>query len=120
MGPASRCPTSLASTCPMWWWSANLPADTHIDASVVLLAVEITSPSRADYDRTVKRITYASAKIPVYPLVDRFDRDGPTVTVFSRPADNEYLSAVRTPFGEPAVLPVPFELTVPTDRFPAG
>ncbi|MGW4804056.1 hypothetical protein [Kitasatospora sp. NPDC004272] len=41
-------------------------------------------------------------------LVDRFDRPGPTVTLYSEPSDGAYGQSVRVPFGKPVELPEPF------------
>ncbi len=40
------------------------------DISALLLVVEVTSPSTARYDRTLKRLRYQRARVPEYWIVD--------------------------------------------------
>ncbi|WP_345676006.1 Uma2 family endonuclease [Yinghuangia aomiensis] len=78
----------------------------------VEMVVEVTS-SRPERDRTIKRLTYARAGIPLYLLVDRDDR---RVTLFSKPRDGDY-EGLSVPFGEAIPLPAPFGFDLDTKRF---
>lgn len=86
-------------------------------AECLLLAVEITSPGNAKQDRNRKRWGYAHGGVPLYLLVDRFDEDGPAVTLFSEPSEGHYRRAVRLPFGEPVALPGPFAFELDTTGY---
>ncbi|MEU9077967.1 Uma2 family endonuclease [Kitasatospora sp. NPDC048538] len=80
-----------------------------------LLVVEVTSPSNADTDRTVKRRRYAQFGAPLYLLVDRQDR---SCTLFSEPGTLGYtLASGPHPFGTRVRLPAPFELDLETGEF---
>ncbi|MFE1317159.1 Uma2 family endonuclease [Kitasatospora phosalacinea] len=98
--------------------AVSASAEGQWDAADVLLAVEITSRSTARQDRTKKLWGYAHAPVPLYLLVDRFDRPGPTVTLYSEPSDGAYGQSVRVPFGKPVELPEPFGITLDTTGFP--
>ncbi|MGW2250106.1 Uma2 family endonuclease [Kitasatospora sp. NPDC001660] len=79
------------------------------------LVVEVTSPSNADTDRTVKRRRYAQYGAPLYLLVDRQER---TCTLFSQPGELGYtLVEGPHPFGVRLRLPVPFDVELDTDEF---
>ncbi|MFE0423955.1 Uma2 family endonuclease [Streptomyces sp. NPDC058953] len=99
---------------------AAVPAgrNTPVDAGEALLVVEVTSPFNADDDRVTKRDAYAQAGIPTYLLVDRFDRHGPTSTLFTEPKNGAYLLTRRVPFGDQLHLPEPFDLKIDTSAFP--
>lgn len=86
-------------------------------AEHVLLVAEITSRSNAVHDRKRKRWAYAHGRIPQYLLVDRYDRDGPTVSLFGDPVDGDYRTVVRVPFGEPIALGEPFGIDLDTTGF---
>ena len=79
--------------------------------------MEITSRGNAETDRKTKRWSYAHAGVPQYLLIDRFDEDGPAVTLFSNPVDGHYQHVTRIPFGEKISLPAPFDLDLDTDGF---
>ncbi len=89
-----------------------------VPASDLSLVVEITSAGNAWHDRMTKRWGYAHAPVPLYLLIDRWDDNGPTVTLFSDPADGDYRHSERVPFGEPICLPAPFDLELATAGFP--
>lgn len=86
-------------------------------AECLLLAVEITSPGNAKQDRDRKRWAYAHGGVPLYLLVDRFDEDGPAVTLFSEPSEGHYRRALCVPFGESIALPAPFEFELDTTGY---
>lgn len=92
-------------------------AAEHVPAECALLAVEITSKSNADRDRKSKLWGYAHAKVPLYLLIDRFSPGGPSVELFSMPANGTYQESHRVPFGEKITLPEPFEIVLDTDEF---
>ncbi|MGW7447895.1 Uma2 family endonuclease [Kitasatospora sp. NPDC054795] len=79
------------------------------------LVVEVTSPSNAETDRTVKRRRYAQFGAPLYLLVDRQER---TCTLFSQPGALGWTRVEGPhPFGVPVRLPEPFELDLDTSEF---
>jgi hypothetical protein len=55
--------------------------------------------------------------VPLYLLIDRFDEDGPAVTLFYDPVDGHYQHVVRIPFGEKVSLPEPFGIDLDTGGF---
>ncbi len=89
-----------------------------VPAADLSLVVEITSAGNARHDRMTKRWGYAHAPVPLYLLIDRWDDNGPAVTLFSDPADGDYRHSERVPFGEPITLPAPFDLEIATVEFP--
>lgn len=88
--------------------SALDPDGLGVHASQVALVAEVVSPGHTDRkrDRIRKRRAYARAGIPVYVMVDDYDRDG-TVTVLSAPdpARAEYSVVTRVPYGTPVTVP---------------
>jgi Uma2 family endonuclease len=90
-----------------------------VAAEHVLLAVEITSPSNARHDRKRKKWAYAHGPVALYLLIDAFDEDGPSISLFSNPVDGAYRDAIRTAFGQTVKLPPPLELELDTSAFPA-
>lgn len=90
----------------------------HVPAEHALLVVEITSPSNADHDRKRKLWGYAHGPVPLYLFVDRHAKDGPHVTLYSKPEQGAYQHMVRAPFGDTITLPEPFDLKIDTARFP--
>jgi len=95
-----------------------IPPDSDpVPADEVLLAVEITSRSNAEHDRKKKKWAYAHGGIPQYLLIDRFDEEGPAVSLYSGPRGGNYHRIQRVPFGEPIHLDPPFELTLDTQDF---
>ena len=95
----------------------GLPDNQPVSADRALLVAEITSFSNAETDRKAKRWSYAHAGVPLYLLIDRFDEDGPAVTLFSDPVDGHYQHVVRIPFGEKISLPEPFAIDLDTGGF---
>jgi Uma2 family endonuclease len=95
----------------------GLPDNQPVSADRALLVAEITSFSNAETDRKTKRWSYAQAGVPLYLLIDRFDEDGPAVTLFSDPVDGHYQHVVRIPFGEKISLPEPFGIDLDTGGF---
>ena len=94
------------------------PRPEPVPAEHLLLAVEITSRNNAEHDRKRKKRAYAQAPIGQYLLVDAFDEDGPTVSLFSDPVAGVYRNTVRTPFGHQVSLAAPVELILDTAGFP--
>ena len=92
--------------------------DDPVSADRLELVVEITSPGNARLNRMTKRWGYAHALVPLYLLIDRFDKHGPAVTLFSEPTGSDYRHSERVPFGEPVLIPAPFELRLETAGFP--
>lgn len=85
-------------------------------AEDVALAVEITSPSNAGYDRAEKRDAYAAGGVGMYLLVDRCSTPK-SCTLYSDPKDGVYVRGVTAPFGDPVRLPAPLDLTIDTGKF---
>ncbi|MFE5210164.1 Uma2 family endonuclease [Streptomyces sp. NPDC056600] len=79
----------------------------------VALVVEVTS-SRATTDREAKLRCYARGGVPLYLLVDR---EFSSLTLFSEPEADDYLQAVKGPFGKPVALPEPFGFELDTSEF---
>ncbi|TDD72004.1 Uma2 family endonuclease [Jiangella aurantiaca] len=96
----------------------RLPRDAeYVPAELLLLAVEVTSMRNADHDRKAKKWGYAHAGVPLYLLIDRFDDDGPTVSLFSSPVDGAYSETSTVRFGKAITLPEPFGLEISTSAF---
>ncbi|PRH78365.1 restriction endonuclease [Streptomyces solincola] len=91
-----------------------------VDAALAELIVEVTSPHNAADDRTRKYRAYALSLVPLYLLIDRYDRRGPTVTLFSAPQDGVFKHSQPVPFGTPLALPAPFGVTLDTGAFPGA
>ena len=51
-------------------------------------------------------------------MVDAFDEDGPTVSLFSNPVDGAYHNAVRVSFGQKIALAAPVDVVLDTALFP--
>jgi Uma2 family endonuclease len=100
--------------------AALVTDEPEISAEHVLLAVEITSKDNADHDRKAKRWGYAHGHVPLYLLVDRWERPNPTVTLFADPENGDYAESVRVPFGKSIRLPAPFDVEIDTSQFPPG
>lgn len=94
-------------------------SDTHIPAAMVELVVEVTSKSNARHDRVSKPAAYAAAGIPLFLLVDRWAPDGPAATLYGDPKGDVYRPLLTAKFGEPLILPAPFDLVIDTAEFPA-
>lgn len=90
---------------------------SQLPAELARLVVEIVSPSNARIDRVEKLWGYGQAGVPLYLLVDRFDVDGPSVTLYSDPADGHFREIRKVPFGKPVELPEPIGLTLETSDF---
>ncbi|HVV18121.1 MAG TPA: Uma2 family endonuclease [Pseudonocardiaceae bacterium] len=93
------------------------PDSEPVPAEHALLVVEVTSRGNAESDRKQKRWGYAHAAVPQYLLIDRFDDDGPSITLFTEPVDGHYEQIHRLPFGREVRLPEPFEVDLDTSRF---
>ncbi|MGY4905584.1 Uma2 family endonuclease [Streptomyces sp. 900116325] len=100
--------------------AADPESSDPMDASDVLLIVEITSKGNARENRTKKYRAYARAAAPMYLLIDRFDTRGAMATLFTEPnEDGTYKRSDAVPFGKPLTLPEPFDTTLLTADFPA-
>ena len=95
----------------------SLSDNEPVPADRALLVCEITSFGNAKTDRKTMRWGYAHAGVPLYLLIDRFDEDGPAVTLFSDPVGGHYRHVVRVPFGEKISLPEPFGIELDTGGF---
>ncbi len=100
---------------PSTAWTGQRPG---AEPDQVKLVVEVVSPGKSDRerDRETKFRVYASAGIPLYLLVDRYDGKGFT-TLYSNPSGNQYLDGHKVPFGEELTLPEPFKVEIDTARF---
>jgi Uma2 family endonuclease len=90
-----------------------LDAPSWMRPSGVAMVAEVTW-SLPEHDRIAKRRSYAAARIPLYLLVGRDDK---TVTLFSGPVRDTYISTTTVPFGDSLELPAPFSFTLETDGF---
>ncbi|MGW5875341.1 Uma2 family endonuclease [Nocardiopsis terrae] len=95
------------------------PEQTPCPADAAELAVEIVSRSSRDVDRKKKLWGYAHAPIPLYLLVDAWDENGPSVTLYEQPGNGRYNQATTVDFGDKIRLPEPFGLEIDTSRFPS-
>lgn len=91
----------------------GVPLDPH-DMSLV---VEIVSQGNANDDRETRRCEYATAGVPLYLMVDAYDRRGPRVTLFSTPRDGDYDDRHTVEWGKPVELPEPFGFKLETSEF---
>src|SRR5690606_15624406 len=94
-------------------------SDPHTPAAMAELVVEVTSKSNARHDRVSKPAAYAAAGIPLFLLVDRWAPDGPAATLYGDPKGDVYRPLLTAKFGEPLILPAPFDLVIDTAEFPA-
>jgi hypothetical protein len=96
-------------------------ADAQRDANgntlltVIERVVEVTSSS-PDRDRKTKRRAHAAARVPLYLLIDRDERQ---VTLFDDPRRDDYATMFVAAFGSGVRLPPPFSFTLATDGFVA-
>jgi Uma2 family endonuclease len=88
------------------------------DPRPVLAVVEVTSfdSDTNRRDRVEKPRAYAEAEIPVYLLVDR---DKGETLVYSKPADGNYTTVLRLPFGKSVDIPDPVGVALDTEPFRA-
>jgi len=84
-------------------------------ASGALLVAEVVSPWSQRRDREVKPRAYAQGGVPLYVLIDKFDKP-PTVTLFSQPGEGGYGRRQAAGAGEPLRLPEPFGIELDTAR----
>ncbi|MFJ4092665.1 Uma2 family endonuclease [Kitasatospora sp. NPDC089913] len=92
---------------------ADIFAPSWMEPDGVAMVAEVTS-SKPDQDRIAKRHCYARAGIPLHLLIDR---EKSQVSLFSKPKRDEYTELHLAGFGEPLVLPAPFELELDTKPF---
>ncbi|MBC2900895.1 Uma2 family endonuclease [Streptomyces cupreus] len=88
-----------------------------VSASRAELVVEITSKATLSNDRTHKPAGYAAAGVPLYLLVDSLAPGGPTITLYGEPQGGVYRVLWAGRFGDPLVLPRPFDLTLGAGEF---
>jgi Uma2 family endonuclease len=84
-------------------------------ASGALLVAEVVSPWSQRRDREVKPRAYAQGGVPLYVLIDRFDKP-PAVTLFSQPGEGGYGRRQAAAAGDPLRLPEPFGIDLDTAR----
>ncbi|MEV7864736.1 Uma2 family endonuclease [Streptomyces sp. NPDC088124] len=85
------------------------------DPDRVLMVVEVTSHDHdaVRRDHVEKPDGYATARIPVYLLVDR---DACSVTVHAEPENGVYRAVTTRPFGAVVELPDPVGITLETEK----
>ncbi|MET9291274.1 Uma2 family endonuclease [Streptomyces sp. NPDC003077] len=93
-------------------------AGSYLPAAAAELVVEVTSPSNAGRDRTVKAAGYAQAGIPYYLLIDAWAPDNPMITLYGEPKGGVYQALQTVKSGEPVHLPAPFDVDIETASFP--
>ncbi|WP_406291081.1 Uma2 family endonuclease [Embleya sp. NBC_00896] len=86
-------------------------------ARYALLIAEVTSKDNANHDRVTKLEAYARAQVPLYLLVDRWDKEGPSVTLFSAPDGKKYHGRLQVPIGASIAIPEPFGIDLDTAMF---
>lgn len=79
-----------------------------------LLVVEVASPSNGGDDRKrgPKYKAYAKGLIPIYLLIDPYDQNGPSFTLFTQPNGARYQGEQTLPFGGRIGLPEPLDAVV--------
>ncbi|MBA9003290.1 Uma2 family endonuclease [Thermomonospora cellulosilytica] len=82
--------------------------DWHSKPDGVVLVLEVTSREKAkgDKDRGPKRRGYAAADIPLYLLIDRYERKA---TIFSDPRGGDYHHSTSVMLGDELQIPEPLE-----------
>lgn len=90
----------------------------RVPAEEAKLVVEITSRDNANHDRISKAHGYAQAEVPLYLLLDPWQSDKPTATLFGEPRDGTYRVLDSVEYGGSLRLPEPFGLDVDTGAFP--
>jgi Uma2 family endonuclease len=86
-----------------------------VPAFEAVLAVEITSPSNAAVDRTLKKTLYAEAKIDWYLIVEPDFRKYRSLSLhLFRREDQKYVLHAEAAFGETLVSNEPFPLEIET------
>lgn len=93
------------------------PGPDPVHSADVLIAVEITSPGNAEHDRKKKKWAYAHGDIPCYLLIDPYDEDGASASLFTQPIGGVYSTTNRTAFGRSVVLNEPFGVDLSTAEF---
>jgi Uma2 family endonuclease len=92
-----------------------LDAPSWMPPSGVAMVAEITSSS-PNRDRDAKRRAYAAARISLYLLIDREQKQ---VTLFGDPLRADYTTMSIAAFGDGLRLPAPFSFTLATGDFVA-
>ncbi|MFI6597765.1 Uma2 family endonuclease [Nonomuraea sp. NPDC050536] len=90
--------------------------EREIFASGVIMVGEIVSRSSMADDRTHKPDIYASARIPIYLLVDPI-ADPQAVTVFSEPKEGQYTVSTTVAMGKEIHIPAPVDFLLDTSVF---
>jgi Uma2 family endonuclease len=87
--------------------------DWHTEPDNVLMVLEVTSreKNKGDKDRGPKRKGYAAADIPLYLLVDRYERK---ITIFSDPRGGDYHHSASALLGDALKIPAPLEGSIDT------
>ncbi|WP_424535944.1 Uma2 family endonuclease [Sphaerisporangium viridialbum] len=98
--------TVVPADPPMWQPDEVYGHATH-------LIVEVVSKSSAHDDHIVKPAKCAVAGIPLYLVIDTFER---TARLLSHPRDGEYGMTTTVVLGEPLELPEPWGLTIDTGK----
>ncbi|GAA5041918.1 Uma2 family endonuclease [Thermocatellispora tengchongensis] len=91
--------------------NARMWGDDEVFSDDALLAVEVVSKSSIRNDHLHKPRAYAGGGVPLYLIVDPFDR---TARLFSMPKDGRYAAETGVRLGEPLELPAPWEITLDT------
>ena len=89
--------------------------DNELLGHGVLFVAEVVSPHSKSWEWVAKPRAYAQGRVPLYLLIDQL-ADPATVTVFSDPAENGYLSCQAATAGQPLRLPGPFGIALDTRR----
>lgn len=90
----------------------------RVPAEAAQLVVEITSRGNANHDRISKVHGYAQAEVPLYLLLDPWQSDKPTGTLFGEPRGGTYRVLDSVEYGGTIRLPEPFGVDIDTADFP--
>jgi Uma2 family endonuclease len=98
---------------------ANGPGH-KVPAEKAKLVVEITSRGNAHHDRISKVHGYAQAGVPLYLLLDPWQSDHPTATLYGEPEGGTYRVLQSGVYGDKLTLPAPFDVVIDTGAFPVN
>lgn len=90
--------------------------DREVYASGLVMAAEVVSASSVRDDREHKPGIYATARIPIYLLIDPIAAPA-QVTVFSEPKDGRYTISTSVDLGKEIHLPDPVDFLLDTAVF---
>jgi hypothetical protein len=105
--------TAFAGSMQAWdylldtWRELQVPEGWR--AELTAEGIQMTPPPGGPHN--------ADGPVPQYLLIDRFNEDGPAVSLFTEPVRGVYSRTVRVPFGEPVEIGAPFGVRLETSEF---